>query len=306
MEVEHAYDTLEQGHEEYQVDSIDRNVYRGVGAIAHYLELDSIIEAYRKPHYWVNSIVLPNLMISLFGFAVFFIDPVGNTEFYSDRISLLMSVVLTSVAFQFTVSAVVPTLSYMTCLDKWRNTMNLIFLFTFLECTYIQCLMEFHGGLHDAPDVWPIDRTCLVLAFGFMCISTYYYIFSYVSPLELMFGSWSANIPNKRNQFSESAEAPLNDRFNDSGPSSQSPTAMARNYGSIEHSFGMEGSPLLPEAPATSTEMSDFHRNLGQMEEERKQFTNNLLAKERYLFGLMRGGGGGGQGGVQRSAGVSS
>lgn len=292
-EVEKSYDMLEQEHEEYHVDKINRNVIRGPGAIAHFLELITIIEAYRKPHFWVNSIVLPNLMLSIFGLAVFLIDPVGNTSFYSDRINLLMTVVLTSVAFQFTVSAAVPTLSYMTCLDKWRNTMNVIFLFTFVECTIIQILVEFYP--FETHDVWPIDRACLVISICFMCLSSYMYIFSYVGLFELVCGSWKANTEGARTHVCSVVELPLEDRALDDVANVLSPVPTAlqrmRDYGSVEQAFGAEDSPLLPEAPATSVdEMSEWSiQNLTSMEQERKRLTEGLLAKEKFLFGKIQG-----------------
>jgi len=172
------YDRLDEEHEEYHVDRFERSVRRGCGAIAHYLEFECCICLYRKPQFWVMSIVLPNLIIATIGLAVFLISPVDNSDFYSDRISLLMTVVLTSVAFQFSVSANMPILPYQTALDKWRLSLNLIYMATFLECTYAQYTVTGAGernALLSTPDTWPVDSCVLVICFVAMYLSTYIY-----------------------------------------------------------------------------------------------------------------------------------
>ena len=96
----------------------------------------------RKPYFWIWSVIMPNLMLSVIGLEVFLISPDGNSDFFSDRASLLVTVILTSIAFQFTVSAALPILPYLTRLDRWRNGLNGLFLLSALECAYLQMKMN--------------------------------------------------------------------------------------------------------------------------------------------------------------------
>jgi len=132
--------TTEAVNEEYDVLKIARDVSRGPGGIAHYIELSTAIHIARKSYFWIWSVVLPNLMLSMIGIMVFLITPNGNGDFFSDRASLLVTVVLTSIAFQFTVAAALPSLPYLTTLDRWRNMLNFLFLLSAIECAYLQVL----------------------------------------------------------------------------------------------------------------------------------------------------------------------
>ena len=97
-------------HEEYNIDHIEHRIHRKPGAMAHFLESECVIMTKRKPYFWMTSIIGPNLLLSLIGLNVFLIGPEDNSDFFCDRISLITTLILTSVAFQFSVNAILPSL----------------------------------------------------------------------------------------------------------------------------------------------------------------------------------------------------
>ena len=102
----------------------------------------------------------PNFSLSLIGLTVFMIPPTQNgsfnTDFYSDRLTILITVILTAVAFALSVSGSIPSLPYMTYLDKWVNLLFLLFVLIGVEATYVQWIISFDDAM--ASDVWFIDK----------------------------------------------------------------------------------------------------------------------------------------------------
>jgi len=108
------------------------------------------------------NVVFPNLSLSMIGLTVFLIPPsqngAFNGDFFSDRLTLLITVILTSVAFALSVAGSLPSLPYMTYMDKWVNLLFLLFVLCGIEATYIQLIVSFDEAIVD--DVWFIDKVC--------------------------------------------------------------------------------------------------------------------------------------------------
>jgi len=83
------------------------------------------LQVARRPQYYVNNIVGIITMLSLLGFLVFFL-PVGDL---ADRINLILTLLLTAVAFKFVVAESIPRLGYQTHIDSFV-LYNMIFLFS--------------------------------------------------------------------------------------------------------------------------------------------------------------------------------
>jgi hypothetical protein len=81
------------------------------------LKPEFIIHIYvkRKPTYWLYVIILPSYGCNLVGLLSLLLPADG----LSDRINLVLTLILTSVGFKFTIMDRLPRLAYLTLLDKW-------------------------------------------------------------------------------------------------------------------------------------------------------------------------------------------
>ena len=73
------------------------------------------VTATRIPDYYVCNIFVPQVILSACAFAAFAISP----DDLADRLSVVLTLVLASVAFKFTVSQDLPKIPYMTFLDRF-------------------------------------------------------------------------------------------------------------------------------------------------------------------------------------------
>jgi hypothetical protein len=116
----------------------------------------------RRPSYWLFSVIVPTLLCTAVGFDVFLMDPVDH---HTDRMSLVVTLLLTVVAVRFTLGEKLPNLPYLTFLDRW-----LLFLFVVLISLAFECAAVF--ALNDKTSARRVDRACAIfLGFGVICSS---------------------------------------------------------------------------------------------------------------------------------------
>ncbi|XP_068681182.1 cys-loop ligand-gated ion channel-like [Montipora capricornis] len=114
----------------------------------------------RKNGYYLWNIAMIIFLIDLLSFCSFSVDISSP----SDRLSVTLTLLLTAVAFKFVVSQSLPTISYLTLLDKYVLS-GLIFL----GCMAIENAV---AAVVPNPDTqkW-FDRICLYVGIGcFLCI----------------------------------------------------------------------------------------------------------------------------------------
>lgn len=78
-------------------------------------ELHIEIFVSRKSGYYIKNIVLPNALLTSLGFSILLLD----TNDLTDRMNVIITLLLAVIAFKFATSASVPVLSYDTSLDSY-------------------------------------------------------------------------------------------------------------------------------------------------------------------------------------------
>jgi len=100
---------------------------------------------------------------------------VGNkSNFFSDRISLLVSIVLTSVAFKFAIKDSLPSLPYMTILDKWLTCLFFIFFIAAIETTIAELMIN-SFNVHSS-FVWTMDKWAMGISVFCIGLASYVYV----------------------------------------------------------------------------------------------------------------------------------
>lgn len=93
-------------------------------SLIHYSVFTFEFHIKRKYSYFLTNIVFLMFLISLLSFTTFFVSP-DNT---GERLSVILTLLLTAVTFKFVVSQSLPPVSYLTVLD-WYVLTSVIFIF---------------------------------------------------------------------------------------------------------------------------------------------------------------------------------
>ena len=104
----------------------------------------------RRLNYYVVSVLLPLIAIVMMSWTVFWIDPLVVPT----RVGVVVSTMLTMIAYRFMLGTLVPRLSYLTRLDyfmQWSTILVILTLFTMAAANYLKI-----RGRHDI--VGTIDR----------------------------------------------------------------------------------------------------------------------------------------------------
>lgn len=107
--------------------------------------------------YYTWNVFLPTFLLTLMSVTTFAV-PVGDV---ADRLSVILTLVLTSVAFKFVVAQGLPKISYNTCLDYYVLVSFLLLAATVVECAVVGFLEP-----HDARVAADIDRVVLWVLVG--------------------------------------------------------------------------------------------------------------------------------------------
>lgn len=109
----------------------------------------------RKSGYYLWNITMIIFLISLLSFCSFSVEISSP----SDRLSVTLTLLLTAVAFKFVVSQSLPTISYLTFLDKY-----VLCGLLFLGCMAIENAVA--AIIPDVPTQKDFDQICLYVAVG--------------------------------------------------------------------------------------------------------------------------------------------
>lgn len=96
---------------------------------------------HRRSNFYVKNVIIPIAMFGLINFAVFFL-PVDDL---TARYSILLTILLTLVAFRLSVASWMPILSYETALDKY-NTSSIIIIFLSAIISVVSYVLPEHAG----------------------------------------------------------------------------------------------------------------------------------------------------------------
>jgi hypothetical protein len=110
------------------------------------------IEASRKPGYYILKVLVPLMLIVMMSWAVFWINP----EKFGPQIGISATSMLTLIAFQFALSAVLPKLSYFTVMDRLILGATVLVFLSLVEATVTAVLVT-----RDKKELaLRIDATC--------------------------------------------------------------------------------------------------------------------------------------------------
>jgi hypothetical protein len=121
------------------------------GALNRKPEVLIVLVADRQPTYLLTMIGLPNLCCSLVGLDAFVMDPASH----ADRMGIIVTLILTVVAFKMSVSERLPAIPYATLFDRWLLSLFFIFVLAAMESTAVYLLATVGGapGLARRVDV---------------------------------------------------------------------------------------------------------------------------------------------------------
>jgi len=101
------------------------------------------IKAERQPYFWLFVIILPNLCLTIIGLNTFLIVvDADDPTWFQDRMDFVVTIILTVVAYKFSVNDRLPVLPYLTRLDKWLQAMFAFFIVAAFECTAVRFLQK--------------------------------------------------------------------------------------------------------------------------------------------------------------------
>lgn len=126
--------------------------------------LELLIEATRKPDYYLFKISFPLTMIVMMSWAVFWIDP-RNLE---PQMALAGTSMLTLIAFQFSMSDLLPRFGYFTIMDLFILSSSILVFFALVEAVVSGYLASHDrltlAGKIDKVSRWVFPFTYIVLA----------------------------------------------------------------------------------------------------------------------------------------------
>ncbi len=103
----------------------------------------------RIPDYFITNVVIPLFIIVGLAFVSFAL-PLTQLN---DRLSVILTMVLTSVAFKYVVAGYLPKVSYLTLLDKY-----VLISFVVLGITAVQNAIVFRKSMDDDVDMDALER----------------------------------------------------------------------------------------------------------------------------------------------------
>jgi hypothetical protein len=113
------------------------------------------LQVKREPAYFVNNIVAIMTMLSLLGMVVFALP----ADSLNDRVGVILTLLLTAVAFKLVISDSIPKVGYSTLIDRFVLG-NMVYLFsTVMLCTAGFLLQE---SISTLPDECGYSPICLV------------------------------------------------------------------------------------------------------------------------------------------------
>lgn len=132
-------DTL--GVKEIIKDGIDLNRFNASSKC----EYAFVITVQRKFSYYIANIAVPNSLLVALNFGIFCLDYLD----VSSRLQIILTILLTAVAFKFSVSSLLPVLSYQTALDTFCLGLLIFVVICAMESIIIAKLPEIVARIID-------------------------------------------------------------------------------------------------------------------------------------------------------------
>lgn len=139
----------------------------------------------RQPQYYFWNIIFVVFMISTLGFTVF----MESWEYVSERVSIVLTLLLTIITFQYNVSSQLPKLCYFTILDGYTFRMTVsLFLLSFGCCAAkLQQYLIHNFDSVDFLDRWDPESIDLLVSFIFAIL----YLFAQIQWIWLVLRKWN-------------------------------------------------------------------------------------------------------------------
>jgi hypothetical protein len=99
-------------------------------AVEPHLESTAIMRVRRLPKFYISNIITLMGMLSLLGFTVFALP----AKDLSDRVNIILTLLLTAVAFKFVIADAIPKIGYNTLLDEFVLSQLLFLFLTVVVC----------------------------------------------------------------------------------------------------------------------------------------------------------------------------
>jgi hypothetical protein len=114
----------------------------------------------RRPQYWLWCVVVPTLCSVLVGFDALLMEPSDH----NDRMSLVVTLMLTVVAVRFTVNDKLPRLPFLTFLDCWLLLLFFTLVLLAVECSFVYAVRSVDGGRFSRR----VDTACAISVGSFV------------------------------------------------------------------------------------------------------------------------------------------
>ncbi|MCB0686534.1 MAG: hypothetical protein KDC53_08415 [Saprospiraceae bacterium] len=129
-------------------------------------------EIKRNSTYYIWKVLVPIGLIVLMSWGVFWIRP----EEIAAQLTVSVTAILTLVAFQFSVSQLVPPLSYMTTLDKYTVGADFLVFLAFLESLITSYQAQAQVGRHQfSAKIDRASRWIFPISFIFFILMLFYF-----------------------------------------------------------------------------------------------------------------------------------
>jgi hypothetical protein len=77
---------------------------------------------WRKTGYYISNVILPICVLTLLSPLSCFLNDDGTSLGTADRLGITLTLLLTAVAYKFVVASSLPTVSYLTILDRFPSS----------------------------------------------------------------------------------------------------------------------------------------------------------------------------------------
>ena len=118
--------------------------------------------ARRRPGYYVWNVFFPTLLLTLMAAAIFSV-PASDA---AGRLGLILTLVLTSVAFKFVVAQSLPKIPYNTCLDWYVLGSFVVLAFIVVEVSVVALVDEIDATIAPTVERWLLTALVALVVIG--------------------------------------------------------------------------------------------------------------------------------------------
>ena len=147
---------------EFELRSIDFFRTRSEGTLIRYPLLYIAVIARRRPGYYVWNTFVPTLLLTLMAASIFTV-PASDA---AGRLGLILTLVLTSVAFKFVVSQSLPKIPYNTSLDWYVLGSFVILALIVVEVSVVALVDEIDATIAPTVERWLLAALAVLVFVG--------------------------------------------------------------------------------------------------------------------------------------------